>query len=642
MSGLDPLAAALAAQAAAGAQAAMDEAVLSIGADIAVLQAQINVGDVIAATVLPPQGGTDLLSFLGQTVPAQLPAGVNPGESLLLQVTSFTNTAVIVRNLGVVDPQNPVPTVNVELPPQTPDAPQTAVLTTTVSLPQQSAPPPPPSVPAAQTPPPSAQPAPPSAPPPPANVAPPRSVFVAAAVRAAAPGPVPPEAIERANAAVQTSAASSDVEARIAVLRAGGSPPPQTAAPASTTQPAQSAPLPPPTAAGRLPVAPPIVLDGSPRAAAAQAQAQNQTAPAQAREPETPQAALLARLRVPVTPVTLAAARVMQNATSTLTSAYEKLDALLARMAPAQIPPSLRSSLGFVARMDLQSSALPEQIAAFVSDVLDGAEAKLAQAIQAWLPVTAPERETVVLPEPPGLPPAQQQQTTAPSSPAPALQTAQPQQQAAPAEPNAAAVTNAAAQASERTIALEYDPKTAILSMLQEQSAPSTASASPAPIVAALRDALVATTAVQLGTLSSQINNPSAIVLSLPAYYYEGGAPVQLRISRDASESKKKMDADNFHIAFVLDTQSLGTVAIDVQTVGRAVSVDVKTQASLAADRFRSSFGDLRSRLERLRYRIANINAGVAAAAGAAQAARAPEPANEPPPSRRAFWDTRA
>src|SRR5271156_3035192 len=125
MSGLDPLAA-LAAQAVANAQAAMDQAILSLGADVTALQAQVNVGEVIAATVLPPQGGTDLLSFLGQTVAAQIPPGIHPGETLLLQVTGFTNSTVTVRNLGTVDPQNPIPTVNPELAPPPTDGPQSA------------------------------------------------------------------------------------------------------------------------------------------------------------------------------------------------------------------------------------------------------------------------------------------------------------------------------------------------------------------------------------------------------------------------------------------------------------------------------------------------------------------------------------
>jgi hypothetical protein len=323
---------------------------------------------------------------------------------------------------------------------------------------------------------------------------------------------------------------------------------------------------------------------------------------------QTPEAALLARLRVPPTPVTLAAARLIEQATESMTSAYEKLDALLARLPAAQVPPALRSMLGFVARMDLRNAgALPEQIAAFVSDVVDGAESKLLQTVQAWLEL-APSRNGLA---------------------------ALANEAEVPAPATNATIASATAQASERAIALEYDAKTAIMAMLAEQSS----GAAPA-VAGALRDALAATTAVQLSALSSQSNDPSTITLSLPAYFYDGGAPVQLRISRDAGDGKKnKMDADNFHIAFVLDTQSLGTVAIDVQTVGRAVSVDVKTQATLAADRFRTTFTDLRGRLERLRYRIANINAGVAAPLGATQPA---SDVAEAPKTRASFWDTRA
>ena len=190
MSGLDPLAA-LAAQAVANAQAAMDEAVLSLNlGDAAVLQAQVNVGEVIAATVLPPQGGTDLLSFLGQTVTAQIPPGIHPGETLLLQVTGFTNSAVIVKNLGTLDPNNPIPTVNVELPPPAPGAPQSAVLTTTIPPATTNASPPPSSPasqPAAAPLPTTSTPAAAAPPAPPVYVAPPREVFVAASVRPNAP-----------------------------------------------------------------------------------------------------------------------------------------------------------------------------------------------------------------------------------------------------------------------------------------------------------------------------------------------------------------------------------------------------------------------------------------------------------------------
>ncbi len=368
MSGLDPLAA-LAAQAVANAQAAMDEATLSLGADVAVLQAQISVGDVIAATVLPPQGGTDLLSFLGQTVVAQIPPGVNPGESLLLQVTGFTNTAVLVRNLGTVDPQNPVPTVDIQLPPAEPNAPQTAVLTTQL---------PPPSTPAAPVPAPQQTPA---AAVPPSTVAPPREVFVAAALRATAPAPPNPQ-----RAASIAPPLETELETRMAVDRArSASPPPPAVEAEAAAARAPARPL----------VAPPLVAPPPMRAAQSPA-AQTSPAPAPAPPavatpgvrssiPISTEAALLGRLRVPITPATLAAARLTSTATQSLTGAYERLDALLARATPQSMPAAVRSMLAFVARFDLRSTAaLAEQIASYVGDVVDGAETKLAQIVQTF------------------------------------------------------------------------------------------------------------------------------------------------------------------------------------------------------------------------------------------------------------------
>ena len=182
---------------------------------------------------------------------------------------------------------------------------------------------------------------------------------------------------------------------------------------------------------------------------------------------------------------------------------------------------------------------------------------------------------------------------------------------------------------------MEYDVKSAILAMI----ASSSREGSP-QIAGALRDALSATTALQLNVLSSQSSDPRSIAIPLPAYFYDGGEPVQLRISRDAPNGKDAMDADNFHIAFILDTKSLGTVAIDLQTVGRAVSVDVKTQATPAADRFRSTLNDLRSRLEGLRYRISSIGAGVAPPSGGVVPAESAQ--SSAPAERKSFWDTRA
>ncbi|HUN29704.1 MAG TPA: hypothetical protein VMV65_07840 [Alphaproteobacteria bacterium] len=629
MSGLDPLAA-LAAQAVANAQAAMDEAILSLGADVATLQAQVNVGEVIAATVLPPQGGMDLLSFLGQTVAAQIPPGIHPGETLLLQVTGFTNSTVTVRNLGTIDPDNPIPTVAPELAAPATEGPQSAVLTTQIapapsapapSVPAASAPAPapvvlPPATPAAPA---SAAPAAnaPSAPP---TVAPPREVFVAASVR-------PNLAATARELAGQIDAAieRNDLEARLAASRASApapppnSPSPQAPAGARAPSPGASAPSAAPPNP-RFPVAPPIVTPanlGAPGELSTPAP--SSTAPAivpQQVAPSTPEGELLARLGVPITPATLAAARAVNGAAQSVTAAYERLDGLLARIAPDGNG-ALRSMLAFVARFDLRNSrALPEQIATFVSDVLDGAESKIVQTVAAWNLAQTQE------------PPADAPAPAPPGSPQSAAQAGTNAPQATPV------AVNAAAQAAERAAAMEYDVKSAILAMM----ASSSRGDSP-QIAGALRDALTATTALQLNVLSAQSSDPRTIAIPLPAYFYEGGEPVQLRISRDAPGSKNKMDADNFHIAFVLDTKSLGTVAVDVQTVGRAVSVDVKTQATPAADRFRTTLSDLRDRLEGLRYRISSIGAGVAPPSGSIVSS---QPAPSAAPERRSFWDTRA
>ncbi|MDE2482543.1 MAG: flagellar hook-length control protein FliK, partial [bacterium] len=321
--------------------------------------------------------------------------------------------------------------------------------------------------------------------------------------------------------------------------------------------------------------------------------------PSAPRPPASPEGALLERLRVPATPTTLAAARLRMSATQSLTSAYEHLDAALAKLAPDPRVASARSLLSFVGKFDLRApAALPEQIAAFVAHIVDAAEGKLAQFARAAVALAQSE----VLDAAP---------TPAPSAPtaATAGHDAAPQAPAAlPAAPAPAAdAANAAAHVAERAVALEHDVKSALLALVQSPPR----DASPA-VVQSVRDALVATTAVQLNVLSAQSSDPNAVTIPLPAYFYEGGKPAQLRITRDAPGSKRTLDADNFHIAFVLDTKRLGTVAIDVQTVGRAVSVDVKTQSSGFAQRFRSTLGDLRGRLESLRYRVAAIDANAA------------------------------
>src|SRR5579884_3861452 len=98
MPSTDPLTAALDARIAA-AQAAMLEAAIDLGASADALRSRIANGDVLTATVLPPQGGQDLVEILGYRVSADLPPQVRPGETLL-QVTGFSGTQILVRNLG--------------------------------------------------------------------------------------------------------------------------------------------------------------------------------------------------------------------------------------------------------------------------------------------------------------------------------------------------------------------------------------------------------------------------------------------------------------------------------------------------------------------------------------------------------------
>jgi Flagellar hook-length control protein FliK len=575
MSGFDPLAA-FALQAVANAQAAMEEATLTLGALLTDFQAQLSVGDVLNATVLPPENGGDRILLLGQSMPAQLPPGINPGETIALQVTGFTNTAVLVRNLGSVDPQEPPPAAP-ELPEQSASAPQSAVL--------RSIPPQPPSQQPQQQPPaaPQTQSAPQSqsAPlPPSAPVAPPRELFVAASVRPTLSQPT----VQRAGAQPPAPPAPAEVEARLIATRA------------STTigNPSLTRQIPPrPPSPPSLPV----------QSAATRAFVERpQQTPQQTRTPATPEHALLARLRVPVTPTTIAAAKIVGRATQNVTASYEKLDALLSKLAPDSRTASLRSSLAFVARLDLRNTrALPEQIASYVSNVVTSAESKIAQIVRAWSDASARAE------------PQQHEQPHAQASPQ--------SPQAPSARAQAAVQPFVAARTAERGTALANDVKTALLALVENPPAGSSPQT-----VQALRDALTATTAVQLNALTPDNNTAAAITIPLPAYFYQGGAPAQLRISRDAPGGKNALDPDNFHIAFVLDTKSLGTVAIDVQTVGRSVSVDVKTETPRSADRFRTSLGDLRSRLEAMHYRIASMAAGLASRAKRPQAPAQPPP----------------
>ena len=83
----------------------------------------------------------------------------------------------------------------------------------------------------------------------------------------------------------------------------------------------------------------------------------------------------------------------------------------------------------------------------------------------------------------------------------------------------------------------------------------------------------------------------------------------------------------------MLDTKNLGTVTVDLQTVGRAFSLAVKTENETRAKRFGDALGRLTDRLETLRYRVNSAEAGVAPR-GAAAVPRPPTPQPARRPSR--------
>jgi hypothetical protein len=648
MSSVDPLA--VAAAQGAATQSGVPDASLDLGAVAQILQSQLAAGDVLEATILPAQGGQDLILILGQTVVAQLPPDVHPGDVLLLQVTGFQGNQILVRNLGVQDPSNPVPTVIPELPAQVAGSGSAATLTTIIGNP-------PAPVATPQTPVPIEIPL--GTGPP---VAPPASVFVAASVRPAqaAPAPGAPEQVAAPQAASQTPAAQRaamqapvaaqtsvaattkeeqppgapvDVELRLAASRAVSSdrPLPQSApvapsTPRAVAPPADARQTPAQPRPINLPTAPPIITRSTASAAqpaavqspvAAHTAAAARPAPAispsgNLAPPQTvapvserdaaPRATasvaaqladavaskepvrILAALRVPATPVTLAAARMATTATQQVQTALQNLEQVLSqtRSGDARVA-TLQTVTSFVSTIDPRNAqTLSAQLGAFVANVLGGAERKVSQLLEAVLARGAQDPALA-----PGAP-----------NPAPGAATA-----------NATAPAHvpivAEARAAERQMAISQDLKSTILSLIASPPA----GGSP-QLAQALNQSLTALTAMQFNTLIANQQDPTTLALSIPLTFYDGGQASNIRVSRDAPNKKsQRLDADNFHIAFVLDTQALGTVAIDLETVGRAVKVAVKTDRASAVEQFSSSLGDLRARLEHLRYTVTSTGA---------------------------------
>lgn len=497
MSGIDPALAAIVTLS----KDAMLQATLDLGVPAETLRAKIHVGDLLAAKVLPPEHGQDFIELLGQRVSAQLPPEVHPGETLVLQVTAFKENQIVVRSLGLQNPENPVPVSDAQF----------------VRAPEQAPPAriPPARIPPAQIPPARTPPAQPRS-------AAPREVFTAASVRPAVQRTQPPSVLRQ-------------------VARSIGD--------------------------------------------------------------------LLRSVKFPDTPLTRTIAAVAPQAPARVPPVLARLEAALPHVSTDARIATLKTLIGFVARLSPQNAeTLPAQIAAYVSHVVEGSEPKLQQMLQALAQLPAPPP---VQNPPPAAPATSQQDRES------AGQTPVPRAQAAPA-PAPVHNTVAHARAAERGAAADHNLKAVVLSLLRDPPAQRT----PA-LMQALNETFITLTATQLNVLSANAQTPGTFALTLPVFFHEGGKPAQLRISREGASRAAKLDAENFHVAFVLDTANLGTVAIDLQTTARSVKIDVKTEHQAAASRFSETLGKLRERLEHLRYRVASA---AAAASPAQRASAAPPP----------------
>lgn len=534
MAGLDPSQGAALGAAVNAADLQFLETALTLDASAAALQAKLAPGDVLTARILPPQGGTDFIEVAGQTLPAQLPPDVYPGDTLALQVTNVSGNQIYVRNLGTADPS------------------QSASAQTQTQQPQP------------------AQQVPPAQPPP----APPRAVFVAASVVRAQPQ----------NQAAPQNAAQIKM------------PPPAIDARIAAQQNSARASVPSPAAA-RPQFVPPVVTS---RAAVARTVSD-----------------VLRSVKLPDTAFTRTVAAIAQQAPQRLAPVLRRLESVLAQMPSDPRAATIRTIAAFVGKLNLANvETLAAQIEAYVSHAVRGGEPKLTALLQALNEASAADapQQAVETRQESGTPAQRsdqaQQAHQAPSQPAANVQ--QVKTPLAHAEVHGRAAVLAEAS--------RHDLKTAMLALLRDAPGGRTST-----VAQALNESLVTIAGNQLNTLNASAQAPGTIAFALPAFFHEGGKPAYLRISRDGGASRNPMDADNFHIAFVLDTANLGTVAIDVQTSGRAVNVDVKTEAAPAASAFRDGFGALRDRLEQLRYRVSSTAANVLQSNAAPAAAGSPQ-----------------
>jgi hypothetical protein len=548
--------------------AQLDAELAQLAVDAQALRALLVEDMVVTARVLPSNGLTDLVEIAGRRVSALLPANVRPGEVLQVRVAGFEGDSIVLKIVAVSPPDPAAATVagpplklspgNIAVP-VTPD-PAVAPVFPPVVPPadgETSARGVMPDIPVAV---PREQPGPGftsavsranvAAPDAPAATSPPA---VAMAVRQPVAMTVRQPVAMTVRQPVAPLSVPTTIEARLAAGRAAARTvsidPEAEAAPPSTEAPAAAA-------RSRF-VAPPRI---EPKAGTTPPAAARGSRLAAFAEP----IALLRALRLPVTPSNVASARLALESPQRLPETLAALERALPQANGDPNVATLRTLLAFVGRIDPRSPALAAQIAAYVDHVVDGAEPKIATLLAA---------SRAAAPDP---------------------------------DPSAGVKPLPAAVAAERGAALNGDLKQTLMALAADP-------ATPASVAPSLAGALTALTAVQVTAAQTLAANPNGLAFTIPLTTPYGTSNAHISVKRDAPDARggARLDAENFRIAFVLETAHYGTVAIDLVTIGREVTVDVRTEAATAMRAFRDALGSLTARLESMRYRVAAAGASV-------------------------------
>jgi hypothetical protein len=271
--------------------------------------------------------------------------------------------------------------------------------------------------------------------------------------------------------------------------------------------------------------------------------------------------AVLERLDVPLTPLTIAAALPDANDPARLVAVLQRLNVTLAELTPEGRISTLLTLAEFLSQIRPEESAVDAQVSSFVDQIANGGERKLLDLLGAL---------------------AQRGQSSV------------------------ADRLLLTARATERATSLTNDIKTQLLAVSNAENPGS-------PLSALLTDALEAVTAAQLTSLNAARNAPGAIAFVLPILIRSGGTrAAQVTVQRDTPEGRNRpLDAGNFKISFILETRRLGTVRIDIEAVARALRVTVEAQTTSVAEELRAGLETLREALEKRGYRTVAMTAQV-------------------------------